>query len=91
MGEKSGNKKCLRTAQKYGADSKKRQFFHINHRECRRQAHLRPEKSVLGIKLLQFLMVGMFCPLDGKLELLERALVRNAANTSPDRGQPEML
>lgn len=69
----------------------KMQFFHINHRECRRQAHLRPEKSVLGIKWLQFLVVGVFCPLDDKLEPLGRVLVRHAANASQDRGQPKML
>lgn len=70
----------------------KRQFFHINHRESKRQAHLRPvsEKSVLGIKLLQFLMVGTSFPPDGKLEPLGRVLVKHATNPSQDRGQPEM-
>lgn len=70
----------------------KRQFFHINHGECKRQAYLRPvsEKSVLGIKWLQFLVAGMSLPPDGTLEPLGRVLVKHAVNPSQDRGQPEM-
>lgn len=88
-GEKSGNK-IAPEQHKSTEQTAKKQFFHINHRECKR--HLRPvsKKNVLGIKLLQVLVVGMSLPPDGKSKPLGRVLVKYAANLSQGRGWPKM-
>lgn len=56
-----------------------------------RDRHISDQRKVSwGLNDHQFLVVGMFCPTDGKLEPLGRALVKHAANPSQNRGQPKM-